>query len=45
MINYKTLIFSAIFTIILADSGTKISKGVGNRDKSKYILYRYINDF
>ena len=36
MITYKTLVFSAIFTVILADSNTKRTKGVEARDKSKY---------
>ena len=38
MITYKTLIFSAIFTVILADSNPKLTEGVEDRDKSKYIV-------
>ena len=38
MITYKTLVFSAIFTVILADSNPKLTEGVEDRDKSKYIV-------
>jgi len=42
MITYKTLVFSAIFTVILADSNTKHTKGVEARDKKVFSLFTVV---